>query len=124
MENPATSIKILVNAHVNLYSNIRAFYTISQTENFAPIYVPFPGFNNLDAKGQVINSADNDGLSDSYVPPSVNVGFSPAEIEYKEYVFTTDNLPSFKSYRIKLIMTSTNQVYVPRMKDLRVIALA
>jgi len=33
-------------------------------------------------------------------------------------------LPSFKSYRIKLIMTSTNQVYVPRMKDLRVIALA
>jgi hypothetical protein len=124
LENPATSIKILVNAHTNLYSNIRAFYAISQTENFKPIYVPFPGFNNLNERGQVIDSANNDGLSDSYVPPSINLGFSPAEIEYKEYVFTADNLPSFKSYRIKLIMTSTNQVYVPRMKDLRVIALA
>lgn len=124
LENPATSIKILVNAHVNLYSNIRAFYAISQTENFKPIYVPFSGFNNLNERGQVIDSANNDGLSDSYVPPSINLGFSPAEIEYKEYVFTADNLPSFKSYRIKLIMTSTNQVYVPRMRDLRVIALA
>ena len=27
-------------------------------------------------------------------------------------------------YRIKLVMTSTNQVYVPRMKDLKVLALA
>ena len=124
LENPATSLKILVNAHVNLYSNIRAFYAISQTENFNPIYVPFPGYNNLNEKGQIINVADSDGLSDSYVPPSINVGFAPTEIEYKEYAFTADDLPSFKSYRIKIIMTSTNQVYVPRMKDLRVIALA
>ena len=124
LENPATSIKILVNAHTNLYSNIRAFYAISQTENFVPIYIPFPGYNNLDAKGQIIDSANNDGLSDSYVPPSTTVGFLPSEIEYKECTFTADNLPSFKSYRIKIIMTSTNQVYVPRMRDLRVIALA
>ena len=124
LENPATSIKILVNAHTNTYSNIRAFYSISQTENFVPIYVPFPGYNNLNTKGQVINLEDNDGLSDFYVAPSTVVGFLPSEVEYKEYTFTADDLPSFKSYRIKIIMTSTNQVYVPRMKDLRVIALA
>jgi hypothetical protein len=124
LENPATSIKILINAHVNLYSNIRAFYAISQTENFVPIYVPFPGYNNLNERGQIINIADNDGLSDSYISPSTSVGFLTPEIEYKEYAFTADNLPSFKSYRIKIIMTSTNQVYVPRMRDLRVIALA
>ena len=124
LENPTTSLKILVNAHVNLYSNIRAFYAISQTENFVPIYIPFPGYNNLNAKGQIIDAAENDGLSDSYVPPSTGIGFLPSEIQYKEYTFTADELPSFKSYRIKIIMTSTNQVYVPRMKDLRVIALA
>ena len=32
--------------------------------------------------------------------------------------------PSFKSYRIKLVMTSTNQTYPPKLKDLRVICLA
>jgi len=124
LENPATSLKILVNAHVNLYSNIRAFYAISESENFSPIYVPFPGYNNINEKGQIINLADSDGLSDVFVPPASNVGFLPSEIQYKEHTFTVDNLPSFKSYRIKIIMTSTNQVYVPRMKDLRVIALA
>jgi len=124
LENPATSLKILVNAHTNLYSNIRAFYAISETEDFIPIFVPFPGFNNLNERGQIIDIANNDGLSDVYVSPSTNVGFLPTEIEYKEHTFTADDLPSFKSYRIKLIMTSTNQVYVPRMKDLRVIALA
>ena len=124
LENPATSLKILVNAHVNLYSNIRAFYAISESENFVPIYVPFPGYNNINERGQIINLEDSDGLSDTFVPPASNVGFLPSEIQYKEYTFTADDLPSFKSYRIKLIMTSTNQVYVPRMKDLRVIALA
>ena len=124
LENPASSIKILVNAHVNLYSSIRAFYAISETENFEPIYIPFPGYNNINDRGQVIDVANNDGLPDAYYAPSQNLGFLPEEIGYREYTFTADELPSFKSYRIKLVMTSTSQAYVPRMKDLRVIALA
>jgi len=124
LENPASSIKILVNAHVNLYSNIRAFYAISETDNFEPIYVPFPGYNNIDDRGQVIDVANNDGLPDVYHEPIQNVGFSPDEIGYREYTFTADELSSFKAYRIKIVMTSTSQAYVPRMKDLRVIALA
>ena len=51
-------------------------------------------------------------------------GFEPQDIEYKDYTFTADNLPSFGSYRIKIVLTSKNQAYVPRMKDLRVLALA
>ena len=124
LENPASSLKILVNAHANLYSDIRAFYAISESDNFDPIYIPFPGYNNINERGEVIDIANNDGLSDSYVPPSTVSGFSPDEIPYREYSFTADQLPSFKSYRIKIIMTSTSQVYVPRIKDLRVIALA
>jgi len=45
-------------------------------------------------------------------------------LEYKEHVFTVDQLPLFRAYRIKLLLTSTSQVYVPRIRDLRVIVLA
>lgn len=124
LENAATSIKILLNAHVNKYCDIRAFYAINSTPNFNPIFVPFPGYNNLDTYSQIINFANSDGSSDLFVSPTSTLGFDSSSIEFKDYVFTADQLPSFRSYRIKIIMTSTNQVYVPRMKDLRVIALA
>jgi hypothetical protein len=124
LEYSASSIKIILNAHINLYSDIRVLYAISQNQNFNPIFVPFPGYNNLNVKNQIINFADSDGRSDIFVPPANSLGYLPSEIEYKEYVFTADKLPAFRSYRIKIIMTSTNQVYVPRMKDLRVITLA
>ena len=124
LENPASSIKIVLDAHINLYSDIRAFYSISETSNFDPIFTPFPGFNNLNSRGQIINFENSDGLPDRFVPLSNSIGFTPQELEYKEYSFTADQLPSFRSYRIKLILTSTSQVYVPRIRNLRVIALA
>jgi hypothetical protein len=124
LEYSASSIKILLNAHINLYSDIRVLYAISQNQNFNPIFVPFPGYKNLNVKNEIINFADSDGRSDIFVSPSSSLGYLPSDIEYKEYTFTADKLPAFRSYRIKIIMTSTNQVYVPRMKDLRVITLA
>jgi hypothetical protein len=124
LENPASSIKIILDAHINLYSDIRAFYSISENSNFDPIFTPFPGYTNLDTRGEVINLEDNSGLSDKFISPSNSIGFTSPELEYKEYVFTSDQLSPFISYRIKLVMTSTNQVYVPRVRNLRVIALA
>ena len=124
LENPASSLKIIVDAHVNIHSNIRAFYSISESSNFEPIFVPFPGYNNINDRGEIIDVADSDGLPDTFIAPSKLIGFRDNDVDYKEYSFTIDELPSFKSYRIKLIMTSTNQAHVPRMKDLRVISLA
>jgi hypothetical protein len=124
LENPASSIKIILDTHINLYSDIRAFYAISENQNFDPIFTPFPGWNNLDQRGQIINFEDSNGLSDKFISLSNSVGFTSPELEYKEYVFTADQLPQFRSYRIKLVMTSTNQVYVPRVRNLRVISLA
>jgi hypothetical protein len=124
LENSASSIKILLDAHINPYSDIRAFYSISENSGFEPIFTPFPGYNNLDSLGQVINPEDNDGLPDRFISPSNSLGFLPQDLEYKEYIFTADQLPPFRSYRIKLVMTSTDQVYVPRVRNLRVIALA
>ena len=124
LENSASSIKIILDSHINLYSDIRAFYAISENQNFDPIFTPFPGYKNLDQRGQIIDFENSDGLPDKFISPSNFVGFISPELEYREYVFTSDQLPSFKSYRIKLVLTSTNQVYVPRVRNLRVIALA
>ena len=124
LENSATSIKITVDAHIHLDSDIRAFYAISDKQEFEPIFTPFPGYKNLNTRGQVINVSNNDGQSDKLVPKSNGFGFVNDGLEFKEYTFTVDRLPSFRSYRIKLVMTSNSQVYVPRIKDLRVVALA
>ena len=124
LEVPGSSIKILLSAYNNLYSDIRAFYAISQNQNFSPIFVPFPGYENIDTNGQIINQQNSNGHPDIFVPPSSNTGYSQDDIEFSEHVFTTNELSTFRSYRIKIIMTSTNQVFVPRLKNLRVIVLA
>ena len=124
LENPATSLKLLVNAHINEESDIRAFYAISDKQGFLPIFEPFPGFDNLDNRGRIISVANNNGKPDKFVPKASFKSFIGDQLQYNEYTFTADQLPSFRSYKIKIVMTSTNQVYVPRMKDLRVIALA
>ena len=124
LENPATSIKIFVAAHISPFSDIRAFYAIGDGSGFRPIFTPFPGYTNLNGRGQIISKEDSNGLPDAFVPKSNREAFNPLDVEFKDYNFTVDNLPSFKTYQIKLIFTSTDQVYVPQMKDLRVIALA
>jgi hypothetical protein len=124
LENSASSIKIILDAHINLYSDIRAFYAISENSNFEPIFIPFPGYNNINAKNEVINIENSNGLSDNLISKSNSLEFTSPELDYKEYTFTENQLPEFRSYRIKLVLTSTNQVYVPRVKNLRVIVLA
>jgi hypothetical protein len=122
LENSATSLKILLNAHINDYCDIRVFYAISDKNGFNPIFIPFPGYLNLDPQGQIIDKQDSDGRSDTFVTPSSTYGFK--NVSFRDYSFTADDLPSFRSYRIKIILTGTNQTYVPRVKDLRVLALA
>jgi len=124
LENPSSAIKIILDAHINIYCDVRAFYAIGESQNFTPIFTPFPGYNNLDNKQQIINFENSNGLSDILVQPSSSLGFESGNIQFTEYTFTADQLPSFRSYRVKLVLTSTNQVYPPRVRNLRVIALA
>ena len=124
LENAATGIKIISDAYINTDADIRAFYAISNSSGSDPVYIPFPGYDNLDNNGQIIDVADNDGKSDSFVFPSTNEEILTPSNEFKEYTFTTTDIPSFKFYRIKIVMTSTSQSYPPRMRNLRVIALA
>jgi hypothetical protein len=124
LANPASSIKIILDAHINKYCDIRAFYSISQSQNFDPIFIPFPGYKNLNPNGNIINFENNDGRSDTFIANTDFLGFDSSSIEFKEYTFTADELQSFMSFRIKLVMSSTNQTYPPRIKNLRVISLA
>jgi len=125
LANSASSIKIILDAHINEYSDIRAYYAISATPNFDPIFEPFPGYKNLNDQGQVIDAAESDGLPDRFIPKSeAGAGFKSSELTFREFEFNMEDLPPFKFYRVKFVLTSTNQVYVPRVSNLRVITLA
>ena len=124
LETSATSLRIIVDAHVSETTDLKAFYAIGESEGFEPIFEPFPGYDNLDENGRVKTSDKSSGRSDALVTKSDSTGFIPEELEYKEYTFTANELPSFKSFRIKFLMTSTNQAHVPRLTSLKVIATA
>jgi hypothetical protein len=124
VENSATSLKITLNGYINTFSDIRAFYCVGNEPSSNPIFAPFPGYLNLKSNGVIINPKDNDGRPDAAIQKTNILDFNSSNLEYKEYTFTMDNLEPFRYYRIKLVLSSTNQVYVPRVKDLRVIALA
>ena len=114
----------MLEGHLTSRNDIRAFYAISDKENFNPIFIPFPGYANLDQDGQVISPEKNNGQSDTFIAPTNEESFDSSQLEFNPYEFTIDNLPSFKAYRIKIVATSTSQVYVPQVRALRVIAFA
>jgi len=124
LANPASSIKIILDAHIPTDADIRAFYAINSDPGFEPIFEPFPGYLNLDINGEIINQENNDGRPDTFIANSIKKGYSAYDTDFIERTFSIDNLPNFRSYRVKIVMTSTSQELVPQVKNLRVIALA
>jgi hypothetical protein len=124
LEIPATSIKIIIAAYINPYADLKSLYAILNDPSEEPIYYPFPGYSNRIESGQVIDISNNDGTSDLFVSKNNALGFDSNEITFRDYEFTVDNLESFRYFSIKLIGTSTNQCYPPRLRDLRIISLA
>ena len=126
LQNSASAIKVLLTGAISEENDIRAFYSIQNSVDDDAIYTPFPGYANLTAGSSqvVIDPTQNDGSPDVEILKNSFYDYVPSPRSFKEYEFTIDNLPSFKVFRIKLIMTSTNQAIVPVIQDLRVIALA
>lgn len=124
LETPSTSIKVLVAAYVNVFSDLRALYAIQNDPNEDPIYYPFAGYNNLDSVGQVIDASLSNGTPDKNIIKTDVLGYESTEVPFKDYEFNIDSLPPFRYFSIKLIGSSTNQAFPPRLKDLRIIALA
>ena len=115
----ATSIKAYITCFREAASDIRMLYKLYRTDvpDEDQVWELFPGYNNLDVNGNVVDSDDNDGRSDVNVPSSL-------EDQFREYTFTIDDLPTFTGFAIKIVATSTNQAIPPIIRQLRAIALA
>ena len=125
--SPATSLSVQLDAYVANAGDLRVFYALNQdTTADQTIFVPFPGYNNTNPTrpGIILSADNNDGLSDSAVPKTDILTGSPPTNLFREYKWSVDQLPSFESFRIKIIGTSTNQATPPQLRQLRAIALA
>ena len=121
LDNPATSLRVQFAAYRRDSSDIRVMYKIlseGESENSVEKdFDLFPGFDNLDQNGNVINKTNNNGRPDDNVSSSIGETF-------KDYEFSIEELPPFTRFQIKVDMVGTNQAQPPYIKDLRAIALA
>ena len=124
LSKPGTSLKVLFTAYRHSSANIRVLYSLitPDSSEIDQSFQLFPGYNNLldnddDGFGDiVVDESKNDGLSDAFVPSSLNN-------QYLEYQYTVDNLPEFTGYVIKVVMSGTNQAEAPRIREFRSIAV-
>jgi len=121
LDNPATGIVVDFAAYRRVDSDIRVLFKIIEegsTENsLDKDFELFPGFDNIDQDGKIINPDNNSGRPDDEVTPSV-------ADEFKDYSFSSRELPPFTKFQIKIDMVGTNQAQPPFIKELRAIAVA
>jgi hypothetical protein len=125
LENPASSLQVLLDGYVSNYSDIRVFYALDQDVPVEEtIFIPFPGYKNIDINGAILDISSNNGTPDKRVPKVDAYVPEPTQDQYKEYKFTIDEVKPFKTFRIKIIGTSTDQSNVPMIRNLRVLSFA
>jgi hypothetical protein len=119
LENPASSLKVILSAFKPGTSDIRVLYRLRRTDgsDIDKVFELMPGFNNIDINGKVIDGKNNNGRSDRQISNSVTG-------QFLEHQFTANSLPQFSGYQVKVEVTSTNQAQSPSIRDFRVIALA
>jgi hypothetical protein len=114
LENPATAIKLIFSAHRRNSAELKALFRTLRSDDAS----------DFDELGyQFFNTT---GTTDVAVNASVD------DDDFQEYVFTagvTDDgtgepLPEFIQFAIKIVGQGTNAAQPPRIKDLRLIALA
>ena len=113
LENSATAIKVLLSAHRPATSEIKLMYKILRTDDATE-------FDDLGYR--YFNTT---GIDDNDTPASADVD------DFQEYIYTAgvtddgigDPLEEFISFQIKIIMQGTNSAQIPRIRELRAIAL-
>jgi len=119
LQKGADSLKVYFDAYRDVSNEIIVMYRLlrSDTPDDQQLFELFPGFRNVDLNGNVIDPKNNDGT------PDINVLPSSSESEYRSYEYTAKDLPLFNGFQIKIIMAGRNQSVVPKIKDLRAIAV-
>jgi hypothetical protein len=124
LEQPASSLKVLLSAYRPSSADFRVLYSLIRPDSseIEQAFELFPGYNNLtidsnqDGYLDVVDPSQNSGLPDVFVPASL-------ENQFLEYEFTASNLGDFTGYTIKIVMSGTDQSNPPRFADLRSIAV-
>jgi len=114
LENLATSLKVIFAAHRPATNDIKVMYKILGADE------------SVDFQSLGYRYFNSDGSSDKTIQPSADID------DFQEYVYSAgvtddgigDSLAEFISFQIKIIMQGTNTSTPPRIKDLRVLALA
>ena len=125
LEQPATSLKVLVGASVQPEADFRVFYRLfsADSSEISQTYRPFPGFKNM-------IDEDGDGFGDTAIDLALSDGRPDAFVEsnqfgrFSEYQFTANDLEQFTGFVIKIVMISTNESFPVTLKDYRAFALA
>ena len=120
LERGADNLRVFFDAYRHSSNDIRVLYRLfrTDTDESNQSYELFPGYKNLNASGDVVDPAKNDGLPDKIVD------FSNTDDDFRSYEYTAKNLALFNGFQVKIIMTGTNIAKVPLIRDLRVIATA
>jgi hypothetical protein len=118
LEKSSDNLKVLFDAYRHQSNGIKVLYRLlrNDTPDEQQVWEFFPGYDNLDQNGNVIDPSKNNGNPDRFVQSSNTID------DYGNYEFTAKNLPLFNGFQVKIIMTGTNQSQVPYIKDLRIIA--
>ena len=122
LSNPAKCLKVILSAYRHESSDFRVLYSLDRADSseISQAFELFPGYDYATYIGNdgylISDPSKNTGRPDVKVPSSLNG-------EFREYEFTADNLDLFVGYRIKIVMSGTNQAYVPRIKQLRTLAV-
>ena len=114
LENIATGIKVIFAAHRPATNDIKVMYKIMGSDE------------SVDFESLGFRYFNDDGSADTTVQPSADIN------DFQDYFYTagvTDDgigtpLQEFISFQLKIIMQGTNTAEPPRLKDLRIIALA
>ena len=113
INNSGTAIDVRLTATTKDISNIKVMYKykiISSQSNFNDI-----GWNyfNLDGSpDELVNFTQSNILSGEF----------EKQDSYKELKYSVSNLEEFSSFAIKIVMLSSDPVYVPKIQDIRAIA--
>jgi hypothetical protein len=115
MATAATALQARTYANLFANSDIKLYYKVKpdgSTKKMSELqWNPFNGTGYSD--------------NDSTTVPTTNKALS-SSIEdvnsYLEYVYSANNLTSFKSFAIKIVFTPSNPALAPRLEDLRVVA--
>ena len=114
LENPATSIRVKFAANKVASADIKVLFKILRSDES----------NDFDELGYEFFNTD--GSPDSTVNASLK------RSDFQEYTYSAgikddgvgEALPEFAQFAIKIVMQGTNAAQPPRIKDLRIIALA